>query len=394
MLQPGDRMEGGSFLTPVDTRRAQVIPPSEPAPGPPHPERGLSGMPGEMLTNTLADEILEPGDGQVRALIVSGGNPVVAFPVQAMTEAALRALDLLVVIDRRMKPTAELADFVIAPRLELERADVPHIMDRRLPAPYSNYTPAVLTADDDLLTEWEVFAGIAARNGTEIELPGGSIPHADGALADDLDDDAVLDLVYGTARMPMAEMREQRGVIHDDRRVRVVEGDSDATGRFSVAPEDVVDELEAVRAESTGADILAGFDPERFPFRLVSRRMKHVVNSLGRELPGLAAVGTTNPAYLHPGDLERLGVVDGDLVVIESPYGSVTGVAAAADDVKPGVVSMSHSWGGGSADDNDVLRHGTPTNRLVANDDGYDPITGMAVQSAIPVRITRGNPEP
>ena len=394
VLRPGDSMEGGSFLTSGDTRRAQVIPPSDPAPGARHRVRGLSGMPGEMLTNSLADEILEPGEGRVRALIVSGGNPVVAFPDQAKTEAALRALDLLVVIDPRMTPTAELADFVIAPRLELERADVPHIMDRRLPAPYSNYTPAVLTADDDLLTEWEVFAGIAARNGTEIELPGGSIPHADGALADDLDDDAILDLVYGTARMPMAEMREQRGVIHDDRRVRVVEGDSDATGRFSVAPEDVVDELEAVRAESTGADILAGFDPERFPFRLVSRRMKHVVNSLGRELPGLAAVGTTNPAYLHPGDLERLGVVDGDLVVIESPYGSVTGVAAAADDVKPGVVSMSHSWGGGSADDNDVLRHGTPTNRLVANDDGYDPITGMAVQSAIPVRITRGNPEP
>ena len=388
VLQPGDRMEGGSFLTPGDTRRAQVIPPSDPAPGAPHRVRGLSCMPGEMLTNTLADEILEPGEGQVRALIVSGGNPVVAFPDQAKTEAALRALDLLVVIDPRMTPTAELADFVIAPRLELERADVPHIMDRRLPAPYSNYTPAVLTADDDLLSEWEVFAGIAARNGTRIELPGGPIPHADGALADDLDDDAVLDLVYGTARMPMADLREQRGVIHDDRRVRVVEGDPDATARFSVAPDDVVAELAAVRVESSGVDILAGFDPEQFPFRLVSRRMKHVINSLGRELPGLAAVGTTNPAYLHPSDLEQLGVRDGDLVVIESPHGFVTGVVAAADDVKPGSVSMSHSWGGGSTNADDVRGHGIPTNRLVANDDGHDPITGMAVQSAIPVRIT------
>ena len=308
--------------------------------------------------------------------------------IRDRTEAALRALDLLVVIDPRMTPTAELADFVIAPRLELERADVPHIMDRRLPAPYSNYTPAVLTADDDLLSEWEVFAGIAARNGTRIELPGGPIPHADGALADDLDDDAVLDLVYVTARMPMADLRELRGLFHDDRRVRVVEGDPDATARFSVAPDDVVAELAAVRVESSGVDILAGFDPEQFPFRLVSRRMKHVINSLGRELPGLAAVGTTNPAYLHPSDLEQLGVRDGDLVVIESPHGSVTGVAAAADDVKPGSVSMSHSWGGGSTNADDVRGHGIPTNRLVDNDDGHDPITGMAVQSAIPVRIT------
>jgi len=237
------------------------------------------------------------------------------------------------------------------------------------------------------VAEWEVFAGIAARNNTEIILPGGRVPHADGALAADLDDDAILDLVYGTARLPMNELREQRGVIHEDRRVRVVEGDPEASARFSVGPDDVVAELATVWAESTGAQTIGGFDPADFPFRLVSRRMKHVINSLGRELPGLAAVGTTNPAYLHPGDLDRLGVSDGDLVVIESPHGEITGVAASADDVKPGVVSMSHSWGAMPAED-DVPRHGSPTNRLVANDDGYDPITGMAVQSAIPVRIT------
>ena len=388
--RPGDTLESGAFLAAGDTRRAQVIPPSDPAPGAPHRMRGLSGMPGEMLTNSLADEILEPGDGQVRALIVSGGNPVVAFPDQAKTEAALGSLEMLVVIDPRMTPTAELADYVIAPRLELERADVPHIMDGRLPAPYSNYTPAVLGTDDDLLAEWEVFAGIAARNGTEIDLPGGRIPHSGGSLAEGLDDDAILDLVYAGARLPMPELRRHRGVVHEDRRVEVVEGDPDASGRFAVAPADVVAELGAVRAEATGADTLIGHAPEQYPFRLVSRRLKHVVNSLGRELPALAAVGTTNPAYLHPDDADSLGVADGDLVLIESPHGSITGVAIGAPDVKQGVVSMAHSWGGASTDD-DVRGHGVPTNRLVANDAGYDPITGMAVQSAIPVRLSRSD---
>jgi anaerobic selenocysteine-containing dehydrogenase len=82
-----------------------------------------------------------------------------------------------------------------------------------------------------------------------------------------------------------------------------------------------------------------------------------------------------------------MGVTDGDLVLIESPHGSVVGVAARADDVKTGVVSMSHSWGSASGDLDDVRGHGVPTNRLVATDDGFDPITGMAVQSAIPVRV-------
>ncbi len=90
---------------------------------------------------------------------------------------------------------------------------------------------------------------------------------------------------------------------------------------------------------------------------------------------------------MHPDDLERLGVADGELVLIESPHGAVVGVAAAAGDVKVGVVSMSHSWGGSSAD-HDVRGQGVATNRLVSTDDGFDPITGMAVQSAIPVRVS------
>ena len=64
------------------------------------------------------------------SLIVSGGNPVVAFPDQARTEEALDALELLVVIDPRMTPTARRAHYVIAPRLELERAGQRRVLHR------------------------------------------------------------------------------------------------------------------------------------------------------------------------------------------------------------------------------------------------------------------------
>jgi len=48
---------------------------------------------------------------------------------------------------------------------------------------------------------------------------------------------------------------------------------------------------------------------------------------------------------------------------------------------------MSHAWGTASQTDEDVRTEGSPTNRLVSNERGTDPITGMAVQSAIPVRV-------
>ena len=379
----GDVLESGNFLYPGDTRRAQVIAPSDPAPGTPHRVRGLKGMPGEMLTNALAEEILEPGEGKVRCLFVCGGNPVVAFPDQLKTIAAMKDLELLVVIDHRMTPTAELAHYVIPPRLELERADVPTVMDRRFASAYVSYTPAVLQADGDLLSEWEVFAGLAQRLGTPIPLPGGDLP-LDGSA----DDDMVLDFSFAKSRLPMSEIRAKRSTIHEELAIKVVAADPDASARFAVAPPDVVKEISVVLSEKTGAEVINGFDATKFPFRLISRRLKHVLNSLGREIPGLARVGTTNAAYMNPLDMRDLSLSDGELVRITSPSGEVVGVAEGSDTIKRGVISMSHSWGG-SITDEDVRLHGTPTNRLCTVDSGRDPINGMAIQSAIPIAVTK-----
>ena len=79
----GDRLESGWFLYPETPRRAQVIPARPPVTGAPSRIRDLRGYRSEMPTATLAEEILQEGDGQIRALIVSGGNPAVAWPRSA-----------------------------------------------------------------------------------------------------------------------------------------------------------------------------------------------------------------------------------------------------------------------------------------------------------------------
>src|SRR5438477_4243481 len=60
--------------------------------------RGLSDTLGGLPVSALAEEIIVPGDGQVRALIVLGGNPVAAWPDQLTTILAMKALELLVTI--------------------------------------------------------------------------------------------------------------------------------------------------------------------------------------------------------------------------------------------------------------------------------------------------------
>lgn len=71
-------------------------------------------------TGTLADEILTPGKGQIRALICAGSNPMVSMPDQVRTEKAFQSLELLVSLDVEMSNTARLAHYVIPDFMGLE----------------------------------------------------------------------------------------------------------------------------------------------------------------------------------------------------------------------------------------------------------------------------------
>ena len=378
----GDLLENGLLLYPEVPHRAQAVAPRPPAEGPRARIRNLRGYRGEMPAATLCEEILTPGDGRIRALIVSGGNPAVAFPNQQLTLDALQDLELLVVIDYRMTATAEFADYVIAPTVPLERADVPHLMDRWFRAPYTNYTEAVVERDGDVLNEWEVFWELASRLGSTLPFPGGSPD-----MTTRPDTDEIIDRSYFGSRMPLDEVRANLRTVHMDKKLTVQPAEEGAGAKFTPAPDDFVAELANVFEE--GPDGFGGTDVAGYPFRLVSRRLKHVLNSTGPELPSLARKGITNPAYMHPGDVDEMGCVAGDLVEITSPQASIWGVVQPSDDIKRGVISMAHSWGGSSLSDEKVRDIGSPTSRLVSEHAAHDPVTGMIVSSAIPVSVAK-----
>ena len=233
----------------------------------------------------------------------------------------------------------------------------------------------------DVLTEWEFFWEVAQRLGSPLPLAGGPAPMEERPTDDDM-----LDLAYADGRMSMADIRQNRRVLHPDLAMVVQAADPECTARFTLAPADVAAEISVIIAESDAAESL-GVKAEDYPFRLVSRRLKHVLNSYGPELSVLGAKGTTNSAYMNPDDMEDWDLADGDVIEITSPRASLWAVVESAGDIRSGVISMAHSWGGSSLTDEKVRDIGSPTNRLVSVDRGFDPITGMVVQSAIPVRI-------
>lgn len=118
--------------------------------------RGLTDAACGLSTAALADEILLEGPGQVRALLCLGGNPAAAWPDHAKTVAAMEQLELLVTFDIKMSATAQLADYVIAPKLTLEIPGSTYTSESMfhyavgfgLPVPYAQYTTAVASVPD------------------------------------------------------------------------------------------------------------------------------------------------------------------------------------------------------------------------------------------------------
>ncbi len=372
----GERVLNAGILMPIGPRTADVQPA---APvhglGPAARVRGLGEIFGEMPTATLSDEILLEGDGQIRALICLGGNPVLAFPDQDKTRRAMEKLDLLVCVDLYRSATAQLADYVIAPTVTLEREEATLLTDGWYDVPYANYTTAVLPKQGDTLEEWEVYWELAQRSGLTLDLPGGAlVPDKRPTKLE------VLKCVAPRSRVPLEALREHgSGQIYPEVEVRVAPSRPGADARLQLAPDGVSGEIAALLEPQHNAN--------RFTHRLISRRLKHVFNSSGQKLENLRRKGSTNPAFMHPEDLAALGITSGDLVRIESAAGTLVGVAEAANDIKPGVVSMAHGWGDLPEHAVDVRTQGASTNRLIDDDRTFDPITGQPVMSAVPVSV-------
>ncbi len=385
----GERVNAPSVLTPDLPRPAQAFPPSM-LPPELDPDanrersrlRKLRQINQEMPTPSLADEILEPGEGQVRALIVTGGNPLAACADPVRLARALESLELLVCVDIALTATCRRAHYVLAAKHMLQRADVAAYQDMLYERPFAQYTDALVAADGDLLEDWHVFAALAQRLGKKLALPGGELDL--DRMPTTLD---VLELLYPQPKVPVREIaRYEGGHVFDDIDVRVSAPIPGIEGRLCVAPEGVADELRAMRAEPVPEPGRYGRDG-RFTHLLVSRRMKHVNNSLCHDLP--RSKGRANPAFVNPGDLAALGAAPGELVEIESEHARVLAVVGTDEGLLPGVVSMAHGFGDDPAAPGDPRTHGTPVNALVATDRDYDPWVGMPRQSAIPVRLRR-----
>ncbi|MBO0678660.1 molybdopterin-dependent oxidoreductase [Mycolicibacterium sp. S2-37] len=404
----GQRVTRPNTLMPAFTAKAQAHPPYE---GWGYGERlrvrGLTDTVAGMPTAALADEILLAGEGQVKALICVGGNPMAAWPDQRKTLRALETLDLLVTLDTEMSLTSRLADYVIAPMMQMETPAMTmgselikyYTSGTGIPAPYAQYVPRIVDppAGSDLTEEWRFFLGLTRRMQLDLWFVnffgggGGKFMESPPIVLNingdtDFTTEELFAQMCATSRIPFDEVRSHpHGKVFDVDAV-VHERDPDCTARLDVGNDYLLGELRDVHAE----DFVAARSDSTYPFRLIPRRHNNFMNSSGTNLAALNRGKAYNPAYMHPDAIAALGLLPGALVTLTSPHDSIPSVVEADATLRPDVIAMHHAFGGLPAEDAEVRDRGSNVGRLVPTDVEYDPVTGLPRQGNIPVRVSAG----
>jgi anaerobic selenocysteine-containing dehydrogenase len=361
--------------------------------------RGLTETAAGLPTAALADEILTPGPGQVRALIVVGGNPLLAWPNQAKTRRALESLELLVVVDPQVTATARLAHYVIGPRFGFETPALSfgnegittYGLSIGYQEPYAQYQPQLVEppAGSEVLEDWRIFYEIARKMGLRLAFRGQPFDMENPPTTDEL-----LEKFVRRSRVPLELVKQHpHGHLYPDPQPLAEPKASDWPYRLELAHPLMLQELSMVDRELTAgahAPVVheanmpphAVFPVQAIELLLVSRREHAVYNSVGQQLPALQRRRPFNPAYLNPVDAQRIGATDGGMILIESAVGSVRAVVQIASDIREGVVSIAHGF-----DEHSGAGRGVSTAALVDDAHGYDPLSGLPRMSAIPVRV-------
>lgn len=352
---------------------------------------------------TMADEITTPGPGRLRALVVTGGNPVLTVPDGDRLEAALQQLDLLVALDLYINETNRHAHYVLPTTTFLEREDLPNVLTSTAVTPFFQATAPVLEPYGEARQEWVIFEELLHRMGLAVNGRGTGAPNR-----------VLLALERrGVARLTPRRMFDallrtgpfgdrfglRRGGLSIARSLEqhphgVVLEEHAATGRRRKAvrhpghrvrldPPEIADEL-ARLGERHPAD-------PAYPLRLIGMREMRSQNSWMHNSATLMKGERTHAARINPADAAAVGIADGDRVRLVSEQGDLVTTAKVTADVGPGTVALPHGWGhragkGGWRRANEA--GGANSNQLMsARPDDLERLAGMAVLNGVAVRI-------
>jgi anaerobic selenocysteine-containing dehydrogenase len=294
----------------------------------------VSGLPesgGELPVAVLSEEILTPGEGQIRGVVTVCGNPVLSTPDGRRLDVALASLDFMLSIDIYLNETTRHADLILPPTSSLNHDHYDLIFNALAVRNVARFNAGMWERPADERYDWEIFRELCARLAAKLEREQRPVePTA-----------AVIERMLPSHGLSMAALRDApHGIDLGPLRPSLFERLETPDGKIDCAPAPLVADIARFKAH-----IEKTRDAASRSFSLIGRRHLRSNNSWMHNSHRLIKGKARDQLMMHPDDLASLGLVDGQTVEVRARVGSVRIAVQATDSVMRGVVSLPHGFG-------------------------------------------------
>ncbi|WP_408587919.1 molybdopterin-dependent oxidoreductase [Novosphingobium sp.] len=338
------------------------------------------GMSVPLPANIMSDLI---ANGDIKALFVISGNPVLTVAGEEAARKAYENLDLLISIDIFRSATGELADFVLPAADFLERQDINFIGNGLQQTPNVKYTEAMVSPAHERREDWWILSKILQASG--FPSPFDDNPEIDWGteaiekiLANkNLSIEKLKAMPSGTALLEQIPYDAffEIGLQHAD-------------GKIDCFPKKFISAGLFDRFEKIFADLSR--EPEGM-LKLISLRTPYMNNSWFANAPKFRkGKERDNPLHMARRDLDRLGLVDGERISLTSQFGSIETHVYLDESLREGVVAMAHGYGQARTFSQRIAQQnpGSNCNAIMPTGaDSIEPLSNMAWLSAVPVSV-------
>lgn len=365
--------------------------------------RGLPAFAGEYPVACLAEEILTPGEGQIKAMVIGAGNPVVTTPNTEQLERAFSQLDFIVSVDFYISETSRHADIILPPVTPLERDHYDVVFHNFAVRNYATYAEAVVEVNDDQLTDWQIYLSLAERLD---KLNGKSTAHYQTLWQKQpkgVVDDLLKSGQYGASANANAnadgkgDNKEGHNLSLD--KLKAHPHGIDLGPLQSALPHAIFHEDKKINLDFDYfmPDIARVkthfFDKKRNENQIVLIGRRHIKtnNSWLHNSPRMVKGNNRCTLQLHPVDADNYGVNEGDMVKVTSRVGNVLVEAEITDSIMPGVVSIPHGWGHNKKGIKLGVASQFPgvNTNILTDEMQVDTLSGNGVLNGVPVTLER-----
>ena len=333
--------------------------------------RNLPEFMGELPVAVLAEDIETSGEGQIKALVTSCGNPVLSTPNGARLSSALKKLEFMVSIDIYINETTRHANIILPPATGLEVSHYDVIFNLFAVRNTAKYSAPLFPKDENAKYDWEIFQELAVRFGGEKPL---------NLVAPEVK--LNFGLQFGKYKMPLEELQKNpHGIDLGELQPCLPERLFTDNKRIDLAPDLLVKDLERLKNK---IELTA-----EFPFALIGRRNLRDNNSWLHNSEILTKGKNRCTLLMNDLDARDLNFADEQKIKVSSRTGAIEIPLETTDKIMRGVVSIPHGYGhdlDGVKLDTAKKHSGVSLNDLT-DEMQIDELTGNAAFSNVRVNL-------